>query len=566
MFSNQKSIDNNCKHFRERQKQRNISDGEIDKCISKGSSKTCPSTGRIACRYNGVNVVYVIKNDSIKLITCSRLRDRSPTPENADLIIFARDRDRVRTPQNDKYSTQNDKYSTREGKQLKAPKHEKRTGKTTPNKKKGGQIAGRLNMQKYSPCKAVLFFRSLKISALGFWFAVSVFAPCLILSGILFLACAILFELVFAIQGSTREDLSFDVAETEDILLRQKCKAPVRHNVKEITVSLGGTRFLCRVHMLCVSHKDHAAPTVLLLHGNASSAFCFAELFDELSEKFNILAVDIPGFGRSTSARPPKHQTSDFYAKFISALLVQMSLTKVYVIGHSFGGFVASLFAAQSPQSVTQLLLIDPAGIFPTLGATGAYWAVFFKWSLLQFHRNLGRVGTWMFSVFCHARRWGLESRYWYAVSGARDSWGDRVMAEYISLSWSRAYWLEPMLPALLDARIPIATAYGRHDCIMPPHQGRALHDIFGWPTRVLEDSGHVLLRGKDAYVLVQYIIEFFDDVQREKRLGNSPVDRETLLSFKASFSTTESLGSIKAMYEYLGSRTSGRTERFLLQ
>jgi len=411
-------------------------------------------------------------------------------------------------------------------------------------------------MNKYVSRKAVLSFWSPEISAFGFWIAVVVVSLCLVLAGIVGLICAITFEVMFAVLGDVRKDFSLDVESMEDMLLKQKCKAAVRHYVQKVTVSLAGTHFLCHVHILSVSHQNDAAPTVLLLHGNASSAFCFAELFDELSEKFNILAVDITGFGRSTSARPPKHQTSDFYAKFISALLVQMSLKKVYVIGHSFGGFVASLFAAQSPQSVTRLLLIDPAGIFPTLGATGAYWAVFFKWSLLQSHRNFGKVGTWMFSVFCHARRWGLEARYWYAVSGARDSWGDRVMAEYISLSWSRAYWLEPMLPALLDARIPIATAYGRHDCIMPPHQGKALQDIFGWPTRVLEDSGHVLLGGKDTSVLAEYVNEFFKDGQCEKTAGRKSIDKEALLCFQASFSAAESLSSIKELYEYLGEKT----------
>lgn len=111
MSPNQNSFVNSCEHFRERKKNREITQDEIDMCILKGLSKMCPETGRINCWYDGVVVVFKPERGRIDLITCYRAPFPVPTPKKA------------------KYSTKNDKYSTRKGKPLKVPKREKRTGK-----------------------------------------------------------------------------------------------------------------------------------------------------------------------------------------------------------------------------------------------------------------------------------------------------------------------------------------------------------------------------------------------------------------------------------------------------
>lgn len=87
-----------------------------------------------------------------------------------------------------------------------------------------------------------------------------------------------------------------DLEATEDLVLARACGSRVRHEWRAFSV--GGRR--CRGHALAVGHRGRAtgAPTAVLLHGNAASALCFAELFDGLSEGFDVVAMDLPGFGR----------------------------------------------------------------------------------------------------------------------------------------------------------------------------------------------------------------------------------------------------------------------------
>lgn len=382
----------------------------------------------------------------------------------------------------------------------------------------------------------------------------------LAISVLLLLVVALLLEILFQIRRDVRispSSILSDLDAAEDKLLTNVCTSAVQHIWKEIIVSCEGIDYRCRGHALFIPHQQNVdAPTILLVHGNAASAFCFADLFDELSETFNVLAIDLPGFGRSQCPRPPKHVASEFFSTFVSTFLAEMSLNRVYVVAHSFGAYIAAELAVRSPQLVSHLMLLDAAGVFPTLGATGVYWAIFFKFSVLQWHRFLGGIGSWSFFNLFHASGSSLEVYYWHTVTGAADSWGDRAMADYIFLSWNRAYWREPALPTLARLRVPIATGYGKDDDIMPPHQGHAMEDVFGWPTESFVNSGHVPLHGQDVKDVVKYIHTFFArDVGRShgSPAKSKQIDKRSLVMYQSCFSTTETMRTIRSLYTSLG-------------
>lgn len=371
-------------------------------------------------------------------------------------------------------------------------------------------------------------------------------------------------EIFFYARGDKRVPSSCftseNIDDTEDFLLSQQCDAFVQHVRKDVTFHSRGHTYVCRAHALFVGHQGGRddATTILLLHGNAASALCFAEVFDQLSEDFNVLALDMPGFGRLHCTRPTPRLETDFYTDFIVSFLAELSIPQVCVVGHSFGAFIAAHLACNSPQTVHQLLLFDAAGIFPTLGATGAYWAVFFKLSLLQTPRYFGKLGMWACFNWFHARGHSLESYYWYAVLGTPHAWGDRVMAGFISLSWKNAFWRAPVLPALERVQCRTATAYGEHDDVMPPHQGETLNELFGWPTMCFANSAHVPFRGDDAVDVGRHIVRFFRDVHTvggaEGRTHGrrKSLDGASLLSFQSSFSTTHTQEMVESLYTHL--------------
>jgi len=100
---------------------------------------------------------------------------------------------------------------------------------------------------------------------------------------------------------------------------------------------------------------------LLLLHGLAGSAANWVELLPALTERFRVLALDLPG--HAGSAPLPRGAGMTDFARVAADLLEAEEVPAALVGGHSFGGLVALRLAQQRPELVGGLLLAAPAGI-----------------------------------------------------------------------------------------------------------------------------------------------------------------------------------------------------------
>jgi pyruvate dehydrogenase E2 component (dihydrolipoamide acetyltransferase) len=80
-----------------------------------------------------------------------------------------------------------------------------------------------------------------------------------------------------------------------------------------------------------------------------------------------VLAPDFPSHGDSTVST--EHSSPAAYARMVSAMIDQLNLGKVDLVGHSMGGLVALLVAKESPGKVNSLTLLAPAGIGSEINA-----------------------------------------------------------------------------------------------------------------------------------------------------------------------------------------------------
>lgn len=111
-----------------------------------------------------------------------------------------------------------------------------------------------------------------------------------------------------------------------------------------------------------VTQPEKYEDTVLILHGWGANSFSWHNVAYLLAEKgLRVVAVDLPGFGET----PPPEDVwgTDDYVDFIWKFCKEIDLSKFFLIGHSFGGALATKFTYDHPNMVKRLVLCDAAAI-----------------------------------------------------------------------------------------------------------------------------------------------------------------------------------------------------------
>ncbi|HEY3506164.1 MAG TPA: alpha/beta hydrolase [Actinocatenispora sp.] len=98
------------------------------------------------------------------------------------------------------------------------------------------------------------------------------------------------------------------------------------------------------------------APPLLLIHGSGASGGTWIPMVGLLAAHHHVIRVDLPGCGQSPPA--PTYDVPDQAAR-VAALLDELGLRRVAVVGHSSGGYVGTALAEQRPDLVGSLVLIS---------------------------------------------------------------------------------------------------------------------------------------------------------------------------------------------------------------
>jgi lipase len=101
------------------------------------------------------------------------------------------------------------------------------------------------------------------------------------------------------------------------------------------------------------------APCVLCVHGVTQHGGIFADLAERLvALGYAVLAVDLRGHGDSERLPP---WNTDVHVADLFETLDALGIERVTWVGHSFGGRLAAVAAARSPERSERLVLLDPA-------------------------------------------------------------------------------------------------------------------------------------------------------------------------------------------------------------
>jgi pimeloyl-ACP methyl ester carboxylesterase len=103
--------------------------------------------------------------------------------------------------------------------------------------------------------------------------------------------------------------------------------------------------------------------TVVLMHGKNFCSATWEQTIAALSHAgYRVVAPDQIGFCAST--KPPHYQyTFQQLAINTRALLTNLGISRVTIVGHSTGGMLATRYGLMFPQEVEQLVLVNPIGL-----------------------------------------------------------------------------------------------------------------------------------------------------------------------------------------------------------
>lgn len=118
---------------------------------------------------------------------------------------------------------------------------------------------------------------------------------------------------------------------------------------------------LAKIDNLSINYEVYGqGERLLLLHGWATNLHSFETLIPRLSAKFQVIVLDLPGFGRSQA--PQTAYGAYDYANFIEGFLEYLDINDVFLLGHSMGGAIALAYVLTHKRS-KKIILEDSAGI-----------------------------------------------------------------------------------------------------------------------------------------------------------------------------------------------------------
>lgn len=127
-----------------------------------------------------------------------------------------------------------------------------------------------------------------------------------------------------------------------------------------------------RLHYLVAGKGE----PVLLLHGYAQTSHMWRPLIPKLAQTHTVIAPDLRGFGGSS--KPETGYDKKTMAQDIHALAEALGYKSVAVVGHDIGLMVAYAYAAQYPEDVDRIVLMD--AFLPGVGDWTKVWLLRDLW------------------------------------------------------------------------------------------------------------------------------------------------------------------------------------------
>jgi pimeloyl-ACP methyl ester carboxylesterase len=213
---------------------------------------------------------------------------------------------------------------------------------------------------------------------------------------------------------------------------------------------------------------------LVLLHGLGSSRSAWQPVIPILAEHFDVIAVDLPGFGGSERLPTGVEPSPAALAAAVADTLTQLGVGAAHIVGNSLGGWVALELAALRP--TRSLTAVSPAGLWRRY--TPLYCRLSLRASRLM-TRSLG--GPLRFAV-----RWRIGRAIVFGQMTGRPSRMTVEQARTAITALGTSSGFRAALHATLhrrylasgQIRVPVTVAFGTRDRVLLKRQSRHLDQL----------------------------------------------------------------------------------------
>ncbi len=257
------------------------------------------------------------------------------------------------------------------------------------------------------------------------------------------------------------------------------------------------------VSPLTVEESGRGEPLVLL-HPIGTRASLWRDFMPLLDRKYRVLAVDLPGHGRSAIGQVPL--SIDGMAERVHATLAARDALPAHVVGLSMGGMVAQMLLIQSPASVRSLVLcgtssgVNEAGAAAlakraaTVEADGIEAIIdetIARWFSDSFRRRRPDVVDWVRAMLLAGDR-QVHADCWRAIAAFRSA-------------------------GRVSVRRPAVVVYGQLEAAASPATGAALAELMAAPLVEIADAAHISPL-EDVPGFVRIVDRFLSEVSSTTR------------------------------------------------
>lgn len=204
----------------------------------------------------------------------------------------------------------------------------------------------------------------------------------------------------------------------------------------------------------------------VLLHGKNFCGATWASTIDALTGAgFRVIAPDQIGFCASSKPRAYQFSFAQLAAN-TRALLQSLGISRATVIGHSMGGMLSLRYALQYPQSVEQLVVVNPIGLedWQALGVPYASVDTLYQQELKT---SADSIQAYQLRYYYHGH-WKPEYSRWVSMLAGLYSGPGRETFAWNQAQTAEMMFTQPVVHELDRIRVPTTLIIGQKDRTAP--------------------------------------------------------------------------------------------------